>query len=222
MSELLDRLEELTFIPALSGREDAMIDFMRSHFEPFADEVHVDRVGNVTATIRGESEQPALLIFAHMDELGLIVRKIEDDGFLRFERVGGIPEKSLLGTAVEILTDSGERIPGLVGTTAHHVTPPENKFTVPGRLEMYLDIGCASRAEVEGLGIQVGDMIAYKPGVIQLAGSRQNRSTTASAVCCCCRSWRDFPPSVRKRPFTWLLPYRKSLMCVVCGLPSRG
>jgi putative aminopeptidase FrvX len=184
MSDLLGILEELTSIPALSGREDAMIDFMRSHFEPWADEVHVDRVGNVTATLRGEREQPSLLVFAHMDELGLIIRKIEDDGFLRFERVGGVPEKSLLGTPVEILTDGGSRIPGLVGTTSHHVTPPDRKFIVPGRLEMYIDIGCASRAEVEELGVQVGDMVAYKPGLMRLAGGRAASKSLDNRIGC--------------------------------------
>jgi putative aminopeptidase FrvX len=172
MSDTLSLLANLTSTPALSGREDALIDIMRSKFEALVDRVHVDRVGNVTATIEGESGSPSLLIFAHMDELGLIIRKIEQDGFLRFERVGGVPEKSLLGTPIEVITDSGARIPGLVGTTSHHVTPPEKKFVVPGRLEMYLDVGCGSRAEVEALGIQVGDMVAYQPGMIQLAGRR--------------------------------------------------
>ncbi len=87
--------------------EEAMIAAMRRHFEPMADEVRVDRLGNVVATIKGKADGPKLLIFAHMDELGLIVRKIDEDGFLRFERVGGVPAKSLLGTWVEIHTDTG-------------------------------------------------------------------------------------------------------------------
>ncbi|MEJ2012450.1 MAG: M20/M25/M40 family metallo-hydrolase [Anaerolineales bacterium] len=172
MSDSLELLEELTSIPALSGREDLMVAAMSAHFSRYAEDIHIDRLGNVVATIHGEEDQPELIIFAHMDELGLIVRKIEDDGFLRFERVGGVPEKSLLGTPVEVLTDSGERVAGLVGTTSHHVTAPEKKFSVPSRLDMYLDIGCSSRAQVEQLGIQVGDMIAYRPGMIHLAGRR--------------------------------------------------
>jgi putative aminopeptidase FrvX len=174
----------LTSIPALPGREDAMIDFMRTRFIEFTDEIHVDRVGNVIATVRGKSERPALLVFAHMDELGLIIRKIEDDGFLRFERVGGVPEKSLLGTPIEVLTDGGQRVPGLVGTTSHHVTPAEKKFVVPSRLEMYIDIGCASRAEVEALGIQVGDMVAYRPGLIRLAGGRVAAKSLDNRIGC--------------------------------------
>lgn len=172
MSESLEILEHLTTTPALSGREDALIKIMREEFAQLADHVHVDRLGNVIATIEGMPDQPHLLIFAHMDELGLIVRKIDEDGFLRFERVGGVPEKSLLGTPVEVITDHGIIVPGLVGTTSHHVTPPEMKFTVPSRLDMYIDVGCSSRQEVEALGVQVGDMVAYRPGMFHLAGER--------------------------------------------------
>jgi putative aminopeptidase FrvX len=172
MSDSLALLEELTSTPALSGREDSMVAVMSERFSRFAEDVHIDRLGNVTATIHGQEGQPELAVFAHMDELGLIVRKIEEDGFLRFERVGGVPEKSLLGTPVEVLADSGERIAGLVGTTSHHVTPPDKKFAVPSRLEMYIDIGCSSQMQVEQLGIRVGDMVAYRPGMIRLAGRR--------------------------------------------------
>ena len=184
MTDTLTILEQLASTPALSGREDALIRTMREAFTSIADEVHVDRLGNVVASLHGDPDQPQLLIFAHMDELGLIVRKIEPDGFLRFERVGGVPEKSLLATAVEVITEEGHRVPGLVGTTSHHVTPAEAKFTVPSRLDMYVDVGCATSEEVQGLGIQVGDMIAYRPGMIQLAGQRVASKTLDNRIGC--------------------------------------
>lgn len=166
--EIAALIEELTSIPALSGHEDRMIARMRAAFETYADEVRVDKIGNVIATIHGEQDEPALLLYAHMDELGLVVRKIEEDGFLRFERVGGIPEKSLLGTWVEVHTDVGERVVGLVGTTSHHVTPPDRKFVVPSRLDMYIDVGCRSAEEVRRMGIQVGDAVTYRHSFARL------------------------------------------------------
>lgn len=184
MAETIDLLKELTAVPALSGREEAMIAAMRRHFSPLADEVHVDRVGNVIATVRGRQDSARLLIFAHMDELGLIVRKIEPDGFLRFERVGGVPEKSLLGQWVEIHTDDGRRVPALIGTTSHHVTRPERKFAVPDRLDMYMDVGCASRAEVEALGIRVGDAITYRATFTQLSADRVAAKALDNRVGC--------------------------------------
>ncbi len=184
MAETLELLKELTAIPALSGREEAMIAAMRRHFSPLADEVRVDRVGNVSATIRGRQASPRLLIFAHMDELGLIVRKIEPDGFLRIERAGGVPEKSLLGQWVEIHTDDGRHLPALVGTTSHHVTRPEKKFVVPDRLDMYLDLGCDSRAEVEALGVHVGDAITYRAAFTQLSADRLAAKSLDNRVGC--------------------------------------
>ena len=98
-----------------------------------------------------------------MDELGLIVRNITEEGFLLFERVGGVPEKSLPGQRVDILTDSGELVPGYVGTKSHHITRPDEKFVVPKVHDMYIDVGAASRVEVDSLGIQVGDPLTYHP-----------------------------------------------------------
>ncbi len=184
MPTTIELLKELTAIPALAGREDAMIAAMRRHFNALADEVRVDRVGNVIATVHGRQESPSLLIFAHMDELGLIVRKLEPDGFLRFERVGGVPEKSLLGQWVEIHTDEGRHIPALIGTTSHHVTKAERKFVVPDRLDMYLDVGCGSRAEVEALGIRVGDAVTYRATFAQLSPDRVASKSLDNRVGC--------------------------------------
>jgi putative aminopeptidase FrvX len=184
MSSTFSLLKELTGIPALSGYEDRMVARMRDAFLEYTDQVDVDRLGNVIATIEGNEAEPCLLIFAHMDELGLVVRKIEDDGFLRFERVGGVPEKSLLSTLIEVHTDSGERIPGVIGATSHHVTPPEKKFVVPNRLDMYIDIGCSSRQEVEALGVQVGDGITYLENFTVLKGGRVVSKTLDNRIGC--------------------------------------
>ena len=80
MTSTLELLRELTRIPALSGYEDLMVAKMRERFLAYTDHVEVDRLGNVIATVEGQATEPCLLIFAHMDELGLVVRKIEDDG----------------------------------------------------------------------------------------------------------------------------------------------
>lgn len=184
MTSTLEWLKDLCAIPALSGYEDRMIAKMKAAFSQFTDKVSVDRLGNVVATIDGEADHPSLLIFAHMDELGLVVRKIEANGFLRFERVGGVPEKSLLSTLVEVHTDGGERIKGVIGATSHHVTPPEKKFVVPNRLEMYLDIGCSSREEVEALGVQVGNGITYLENFTELGHGRVVSKTLDNRIGC--------------------------------------
>ena len=160
----MELLERLCAIPAVSGREDEMVAFLRDYAGPLADEVQVDNLGNVTALLRGARyPDTRLMLQAHMDELGLIVRDITEDGFVRIERVGGVPEKSLLAQRVEIITDEGDRIPGYIGAKSHHVTGPDEKRQVPSIHEMFIDIGVSSRDAVEQLGIQVGDPVAYSP-----------------------------------------------------------
>lgn len=159
-----DLLEELCAIHAVSGREDAMTAYIRERIAPLVDEITVDRLGNVVGIVKGEQyPECRLMLQAHMDELGLIVRNITDDGYLLIERVGGIPEKSLLGQRVDILTDTGELITGYVGTKSHHITRPDEKYVVPKVHDMFIDVGVQSREDVRDLGIQVGDPATYYP-----------------------------------------------------------
>lgn len=157
-------LEQLCAIHAVSGREDRMTAYVRDLVRPLADEVSVDNLGNVVAMVHGtEYPQHRLMLQAHMDELGLIVRYITPDGFLLIERVGGMPEKSLLGQRVDVLTDDGRLVPGYVGTKSHHITTAEEKFKVPTVHDMFIDVGLTSKEEVEKAGIQVGDPVTYHP-----------------------------------------------------------
>lgn len=159
-----DLLEELCAIHAVSGREDAIIRYLRDTIEDTLDDVVVDNIGNITGILRGAQEpEQILMLQAHVDELGLIVRDITGDGFLRIERVGGVPEKSLLGQRVDILTDDGELVTGYVGTKSHHITSSSEKFVVPKVHDMYIDVGLPSREAVAEAGIQIGDPIAYHP-----------------------------------------------------------
>jgi putative aminopeptidase FrvX len=161
----LEELKMLTSIPALSGMEDRMVTEMVGRFSKLTDYVEVDRLGNVTATFNGkDKDQPTLLVFAHMDELGLMITKVQDDGFLRFDRIGGVPEKTLRGQFVEIHpTDGGDPITGFVGTHAHHLTPPDKKMQVPPTSEMYIDIGLDSKEKVLAKGINIGSAVTYVP-----------------------------------------------------------
>lgn len=159
-----DLLQELCSIHAVSGREDAIIRYLRRYLPDYLDDIVVDNIGNVTGVLRGRDEPERLLMLqAHVDELGLIVRNITDDGFLLIERVGGVPGKSLLGQRVEILTDGGALVTGYVGTKSHHITTPSEKFVVPQIHNMFIDVGVDNRDAVAELGIQVGDPIAYYP-----------------------------------------------------------
>jgi putative aminopeptidase FrvX len=177
----LSRLKELSYISAASGYEDPMIRFMRQEMEKVTPDVTVDRLGNVIARLPGTSHDPGkpIMVFAHMDELGFVVRKIDTDGFLRLERLGGIPERTAPARPVIVSTAQGP-IQGLIGHKAHHFTKPEEKYTVIRIQDLYLDLGVRSRQEALTLGIAVGDPVTYAPffhvqGDTVMAKSLDNR-----------------------------------------------
>lgn len=171
-------LKELTEIPALSGHEDKMITYVRKELEKTCGDIHIDNLGNITATYPGtEEEGVSIAYFAHMDEVGLIVKKIEDNGFLRLERVGGVPEKVLPASFLEVHTlDETKTYRGVVGNTSHHLTPPDKKFAVTTISELYVDLGLRSKEEVLEKGIDIGSVVTYLPNFTVLGNYVASKS----------------------------------------------
>jgi putative aminopeptidase FrvX len=163
----LHRLEQLIALPGLAGREDAVITYMREALAPVVDAVTVDWLGNVIARIGSESGRPRIMVFAHMDTLGLLVRKIEPDGFLRLQRLGGVPEKALQAQRVLVHGQHGA-IAGLIGSKSHHLTPVEEKTRGLMVDQLYVDIGADSRQAAAELGVQVGSGVTYAPQLQRL------------------------------------------------------
>lgn len=172
MEAITARLKTLTSFSALAGFEEPMAQYMMKELGQYTDEVSVDTLGNITAVFPGASPGPSCMVFAHMDELGMIVSDIEPDGYLRFERVGGLPEKVLPATAVQIRSNNGTLIPGIVAVKSHHATPPEEKYKVIPYKELFIDIGAASDEDVEAMSIGVGSPITYMGGFLELANGR--------------------------------------------------
>lgn len=173
----LELLEKLVSISAISGHEDRLIRFVAEYLKDYCDDVHIDRLGNVTATFSGTDNDVSIAYFAHLDEIGLIVKRVEDNGFLRVERIGGVPEKALLSTYVDVRSIDGDHTyPAVVGTTSHHLTPSDKKFAVTTISEIYIDMGLDSRQEVEALGVGCGSTITYKPNFSVLGNKLASKS----------------------------------------------
>ena len=166
------RLEDYCLTPALAGFEEQMIKKLSLDLKPYADELNVDVLGNVIAKIEGtEKSKNSLMVFAHTDSIGMIVKSISENGFIRMERVGGVPERILAGTKVNLLV--GEKVVnGLVGLIAHHLTPQDQKYQVKPIENCYIDIGATSKAEVEAAGVKVGTPIVYQPSYMKLLENR--------------------------------------------------
>jgi len=170
---LATRLEKYCLTMATSGREEPMIRAISEDLAAFTKDITVDSFGNVMA--RFEAANPSdqtLMIFAHTDQLGLVVTKIEDSGFIRVVRLGGVPERVLPGAVVKISAHGGAVVTGVMGTPPHHLTPETMKYQVPAIDKAYIDVGASSAEDVEALGIQIGDHVAYEPRFERLANNR--------------------------------------------------
>ncbi|MEY3107895.1 MAG: hypothetical protein RL730_246 [Actinomycetota bacterium] len=169
----VDRLERYCLTPAMAGFEDQMIKILKSDLTEFVDELRVDVLGNVIATINGKGPgSSSLMVFAHMDSLGMIVKDIESNGFIRVERVGGVPERILAASNVILSVTPEKSINGVIGFVSHHLTPPEDKYKVKTINECYVDIGATSAAEVEAAGVKVGTPVLYRPSFERLTNNR--------------------------------------------------
>jgi putative aminopeptidase FrvX len=167
--DMLKTLQDLMLTEALSGHENKMAVKMRAYLEPYAEEVTVDKAGNITATLHGtDSSAPSLMVYSHMDQLGFIVRKIEDNGLIQVDRLGGIPEKVLPALNVSVGTLEGEYLPAVIGVKSHHATPAEEKYKVDLVTSLYIDLGAHSRREVEAAGVHVGSPVCYRPSFTPL------------------------------------------------------
>ena len=99
---LRETLRDLVALHGVSGFEQSLVQYFRQRVTGLADAVEVDRYGNVTATRRGRQDHPRLMISAHLDEIGFIVKGIEPDGFLRFDRLGGTADAFLPSRRVSV------------------------------------------------------------------------------------------------------------------------
>lgn len=187
---MMETLRDLMLTPAPSGYENEMAYKMADYFRPLCDEVSMDKVGNVIAKISGTGNAPSprMMVFGHMDQLGFIVRRIEPDGYIQVDRLGGIPEKVLPGLQLLIRSEDGAWHKGVFGPKAHHATPAEEKYKVDLVTNLLIDIGASNDAQVRALGIEVGCPVIYKPAFEELQGSRvtgtavDNRGACATLV----------------------------------------
>ena len=166
-------LKDFMLTPGPSGYESKIAYKLKDRLEPLCDELYLDRVGNVIAKIAGTGENlPRTMVFAHTDQLGFIVRRIEDDGYIQVDRLGGIPEKVLPGLKLSIRAEDGTWHKGVFGPKAHHATPPEEKYKVDFVTSLFVDIGAKSAEEVHQLNIFPGCPVIYAPQFEQLQGNR--------------------------------------------------
>lgn len=166
-----DLMKEFMLIGAPSGYEKNMAYRLKEEFEKTADHVFIDRIGNVIAKYQGtDPSAPVIMVFAHLDSLGFIVRRIEPDGFIQVDRLGGIPEKVLPGLSVQIITKNGQAIDGVFGNKSHHAAAESDKYKVDLVTSLFIDVGAVSSEQVRELNIDIGCPVVYTPQFKKLSG----------------------------------------------------
>lgn len=165
-------LTDLMLTPGLSGHEERVAAKIRAGLAPHGIATRTDRLGNVIATFDGEPGAPSVMLFTHMDQLGFFVRKIERDGLIRVERMGGVSERAMAAQSVLLCVGEGQDVPGIIMNKAHHATTPDEKYTVLTASQILVDTGHGSKAGVEAAGIRIGTPVVYAPHVLPLAHDR--------------------------------------------------
>ncbi|HYH03330.1 MAG TPA: M42 family metallopeptidase [Bacillota bacterium] len=154
LEQIMIRLSE-AFGP--SGFEMEVRETMKNLLDGHA-AISYDNLGSILATRRGQAETPRVLLAAHMDEVGLMVRGVLPGGYLKVVPLGSWWSPSLIAQQVLIRSQNGDHR-GVIGAKPPHYLKEDEKNRQPGIAELYIDVGAQSQAEVSALGIKVGDPV---------------------------------------------------------------
>jgi len=155
---MLETLKELCALSGVSGNEDEVRNYIVDQISGYADEVTVDVMGNVIAFKKGaKTPDKKLVLCAHMDEVGVIVTYITDDGYLKFAMAGGVDSRVVIGKTVAI---GKKRVTGVIGCKAIHMVKAKDREKNIEIEDLYIDIGAANREEAGKL-VSVGDTGAF-------------------------------------------------------------
>jgi putative aminopeptidase FrvX len=167
--ESLVFLKSLLDTPGPSSFEAAPARAWRKEAQSFADEVRADVGGNSYATIN-PGGRPRLMLAGHIDEIGVMVTHIDDDGFLSFDTIGGWDHQVFVGQRIHLLGRGGP-VAGVVGKKAIHIMDKDDREKVSKVEDLWIDIGAANRAEAEGR-LRIGDPGVLAAGVLEFPNGR--------------------------------------------------
>jgi endoglucanase len=165
-----DVFRALLAAPGPSGYETTAAAAFRDACSPIADAVETDHIGSTVATLNGSGGGPSVAIMGHIDEIGLIVTHIDENGFLWFQSIGGWDPLILIGQRVDVITRDGI-IPGVAGRKPIHLLDVDERKKVPKLKELHIDIGAADGEEAKRLA-RVGDVAVVSGEPVDLPNGR--------------------------------------------------
>ncbi|MEX0936119.1 MAG: M42 family metallopeptidase [Gemmatimonadota bacterium] len=170
MSDQWEFLERLLEEPGPSGFESRPARVWRSEAKSFSDRVWSDVHGNSFAEL-GVDRRPRVMLAGHVDEIGLQITHLDENGFLYIDSIGGWDPQVLVGQRVRVLGKDGD-VPGVIGKKPIHLIKPDDRKKVTEIQDLWVDLGASSADEVRELGVQVGDALVLAAGFQRLAGDR--------------------------------------------------
>lgn len=156
--ETLQLFKRLTEAPGAPGFEHDVRAIMKEELSKYSDEIVQDNLGSIFGVKRGNDQGPTVMVAGHMDEVGFMVTHVTDQGFVRFQTLGGWWSQVLLAQRVQIITDNGP-VEGVVGSMPPHVLSPEQRNKPMDIKKMFIDIGADDKADAEKIGIRPGQQI---------------------------------------------------------------
>lgn len=168
MDKQIKNLKELSEIAGVSGFETRVKELLLKRLESACESVEYDKLGSIIFKTKNNNAELKILLAAHMDEVGFMVKTITEQGFLRFTCLGGWWEQVMLGQRVIVHADQGDLI-GIIGSTPPHILTPEERTKVVNKKDMYIDIGVDSAEAAAKLGVHPGVFITPAVQFEQLA-----------------------------------------------------
>jgi putative aminopeptidase FrvX len=164
--ESLELLKELSELDGVSGHEDSVRSYIRSKLEGVV-EFDTDTLGSIICKKTGSDERPRIMVPAHMDEIGFVVKDLLDGGCLKFAPLGGWLDQTILGHMVTVKTRKGD-LPGVVGCTPPHLMPREDRDKLIKKEKMFIDVGAKDKKDAQKMGVRIGDPIVPRQGFMQM------------------------------------------------------
>ncbi|MCR4430631.1 MAG: M42 family metallopeptidase [Tepidanaerobacteraceae bacterium] len=149
-------LKSLSEAFGVSGAENEVRALLKKELEKICS-LQTDSLGNLICKTRGAQKKPELMLCAHMDEVGLMIRSIDKNGWLKFDTVGGIDDRVLVSKQVIIGT---QKIKGVIGAKAIHLQEPNEKEVPLKSKNLYIDIGAKDKDDAENK-VNIGDFAAF-------------------------------------------------------------
>ncbi len=164
MALSIQLLSKICKAPGAPGYESKIRNLIQKEVKPIVDELDIDNIGNLIAIKKGKSSKKKVVVAAHMDEIGFMVKHIDDNGFIRFQNLGGFDPKT--HTAQRVIVHGKKDLVGVMASKPIHIMSAEERTKMPKSSDYYIDLGMP--AEEVKKWVEVGHPITRERELIEM------------------------------------------------------